>query len=349
MKSINESESQYLYLLKGIACFLVVFIHYGITSMGKFYELTRVAVPIFFIIQGRFLATPMSGKTVRECKEKNVKTLIKLIKSTVLVTFMYILLSFYLWVVSNGMSFAEWINMKFAPIELFKLFVFNSSKVIYDMIVLFDHQWYLYATITAVFIIVLLQKFVNKYFLFVLMSPLVMRLVDQYTFQIAKKGIWILGEQIEEILLVRNFLFTALPFLAYGMFLQYIQKEKYSRFMRNFLKVMLLLGCVLGVVLTYIENKVSGGQELYIGSVLFAISVTTISRFIDFNCKSVLSWIGKYLSKDIYFWHPFIATVLMGIVRINVDWMILPYLICLYSILIALLILGVRKLYERKK
>ena len=92
---------------------------------------------------------------------KNLQTEKKLICVTLIVTFVYIFFSWLFYVRCDGNSFEQWVGMKFDPIEWVKLLAFNSSRIIADPVLFFDHQWYLYAAISAVAIVILCQKYIN--------------------------------------------------------------------------------------------------------------------------------------------------------------------------------------------
>lgn len=349
MEERKKYESQYLYMLKCICCYLVICIHFGKSVVGIFYELTRVAVPIFFIIQGRFLALPTSGKTIDECKKRNCKTEKKLVKMTCMVTMVYVVFSYIFFVICDGNSVEGWLQMKFAPMEWIRLFIFNTSGIIADTTLFFDHQWYLYAAIWCVTIVIVCQKRLNSIFYILAILPLGLQFIDLYGLHFLGAGIYFGSFYIKRIGLTRNFLCTGLPFMAIGMLIQQVAEQPVDGDRIRLRRNILLCGLLCGGILTYVEYFKSGEQELYLGSVMIAICVVAFGTVYGHPVPRAIVYIGKELSGYIFFWHPLLAALISRIVPVGMTPLQYTISVGLCSTILAIILERMKKLYERKR
>lgn len=350
MRDNRREENQYLYALKTLACVLIVFWHFPIQgTIGQYIAgFARISVPIFFIIQGRYLAIS-AKRTPAENREKNKRTLYKLLKYAIGISAVYAIASYGAHWLEQGLSFSEWAAIKFNPTEWIQLLLFNSSKVIYDDILYIDHLWYLFAAVYVVLIVIIIQKKISIKTSVIMMSPLVVQFVDRYClkFLVNIDRFQIQGMSIEGRLILRNFLFIGIPFVGFGIFLQLLL-EKREQFFEKARTKEILFGCiVVGVIITFLEQSAVGIQEMYIGTSILAMALTAFS-LCHKNCGSkILVFIGKNLSQGVYFWHPLMAYVLGNIIKIHMPVEVYPFLILLCTVFVSYVIYLLKVLYEK--
>ena len=140
---MTSTENRFLYMLKGIACLLVITIHFPVN--GRFSEwislLSRCAVPFFFVVAGRYA---YSGRAADApgLRKKMLSRLGKIACTAFGVLAVYTLYSFVYHRV-QGMNVAAWVQMKYQPLEWLRLAALNASNIIWDSSYVFDFLWYL--------------------------------------------------------------------------------------------------------------------------------------------------------------------------------------------------------------
>lgn len=277
-------------VLKLICSFLVVYIHQPFPGeVGGFVmPLTRVAVPIFFMITGFFYS-----QTREKGKEKSqiVKILKLLIVSHVLYFAFHILL--------NIQSLGDYL-MRFTEGKLwFEFLCLNESP--------FQALWYLSALLYTLILVYLWEKKWDRKKLYPLIPILLAVNIILSKFSVALFGTAV------SLVYVRNFLFAGLPFFLLGDFLHnHPIKIK---------KVFLVIGTAAFAVLTLAEHAVLNAlqmnlcQDLYISTIFSAISLfllalpgeKTAERE---NGRNILAFLGRKCATTVYLLHPAMIVVL---------------------------------------
>jgi len=151
------------------------------------------------------------------------------------------------------------------------------------------------------------------------------------------EGLSVLGRPVS-FLLVRNFWLTGLPFFLWGHW--FAKKEA-----QGGLQVptwYCVAGIALGAVLSMGEMLVSGGVELYVGSILIVSGLFLLALGNPNWGKGwLLTRIGERDSLHIYLWQMIVLDVLMMLAdaggfrqHILYRWL-MPLLVCLLSWLLA--------------
>ncbi len=358
-KITQRKENEYLYAVKGIASVLVIFIHFPLPGLigGILDALGRLAVPIFFIISGRYLAVPENETDkgeVSACRRKNLHRAWKLFKLTAGVTAVYAFFSFCSLAIAGSYSVVDWIWMKCNRHEVLQFLLFNSGKVIYDELYYIDHLWYLFAMIYVLLIVCMFMGHDGKWTGILMICPLLFTVVASYGGTLANmESFCIFGEQFEARVLTRNYLFTALPFVGFGMLLQQVEKRGRCRamFSKKAVRLALLSLAVFGAGWSIIE-RVRGGEsrDLFLGTILAAMAITTLSLCYEKCHVSGLVFLGKRLSGSIYYWHPLLAILVFGIILKGRLGQYSPLALAVLSVLVSFVCyLGRKKMRKEDK
>ena len=182
-------------ILKATCAFLIVCIHVPFPGViGKYFTaLTRIAVPVFFMITGYFYF---------DVEEKNGETrqIKKIFKLVLEANVLYLLWDSFYAVLSRNMSC---LFDTFTIENVLKFIAFNESP-------LKGHLWYLGAILYVLIIMHIFDKLkIEKCLVFaapfLLMGDLIL----------GKYSVLLLGREFPYIL-VRNFLFVGIPYFCIG-------------------------------------------------------------------------------------------------------------------------------------
>lgn len=289
---MREKRYEGLDILKIICAFLVVCIH--VPTSLRIYEnivvLSRVAVPIFFMITGFFW-----NKVVIEHQEKNqIVKILKLIVTSVVI--------YLAWIVIYGNLIGKNLIKNYEKVftkELIELVFFNKFS-------LAGHLWYLFAIL---YIMILMQYLyrILKYnksliYIFIIILLLFQLLLGNYS--------WIINKYfLPEI--TRNFFITGLPYFLIGAITEKnikILKEKF--FMWKIIIILMLSSIIEANLLknmNYIIDK-----DIYITTIFlsYIIFVKMLYMKNDNKYLSNIGLIGKKYSTPIYIWHNIFHTIL---------------------------------------
>ena len=197
----EQSRADNIDILKAICAFLIVCIHVPIPGrVGAYFTaLTRIAVPIFFMITGYFYSD-----TVARHKEKRQ---IKKIFSLVIEANML----FFIWNITLDVLRREnvvtYVQKLFTGKSILKFLALNESP-------LAGHLWYLGA-ILYVLVVVLLMDRVNCRKILYYLTPVL--LIADLVF--GKYSLLIFHREFPYIL-VRNFLCVGIPYFCIGNFIR---------------------------------------------------------------------------------------------------------------------------------
>ncbi len=243
--------------------------------------LFRVAVPIFFIINGYYFSTAItSGKAASWLKK--------------------IVVLYLCWM---GIYLFEWW-------ELDEFSFFGLAKNVHTIIFGYFHLWYLPATVGAAMLISLFRRLSARYLAALIICTFSIGVFGQYAgnFHFAESS------AIDRVLnmgwVYRNFLFCGLPFFGIGYMLAT------GKFESNITHAQALLGASVGIFLVLAESYTNyiliGKGENF--DLLFSLIFACPAIFI-FIKKIPLEGDGRLYSlcaSGIYFVHPLSMSLLWG-------------------------------------
>ncbi|MBE5825422.1 MAG: hypothetical protein E7307_02180 [Butyrivibrio sp.] len=314
----NKKDNEFLYLIKLIASLFVITIHAPFPGFfgDGFGSISRFAVPFFFAVSGRFL---FSGSDVLRkgdvpgIRSHMAKKLLKLLKVTAIVYFIHTLFSLTVNML-QGMSIGEWFSMKYNAYEAFIFFLFNSGRFIYDGSYVFDHMWYLFAMIYVYVLIMIFAPLMKRF------KTVVMALLLGLLFF----GQWLriyypirpFDISIHTPFMLRNWLLFGMPFVLLGVVMgQYLDDHGHKSLGKEpannaggFGKPGIIM-VAAGMVMSVIEDRIFGSQEIFIGSVVIVIGILLLSE-IRPSCGKFLWKLGKMGASNIYFYHVLLIAVL---------------------------------------
>lgn len=283
----NDHEILGLQILKLICAFFVVEIHFNSSANILLSPITRIAVPIFFMITGYFLIDKdglIQSNKIRAAILKNIKLY-------VFVTIIYLLYDL-IWI--RNFSFFQ----RFTHTSFWIDYIFIGDKS--------RHMWYIIALIESLIIIYIGYKLKLKKFVW-LVIPLCLLLnfaLGKYNFLFEKYGI------PNDLILSRNAITTGIPFILTGILIRRYEYKLPSL-------QLILLFLVIVIAGLYTEHFYLSSATISIGDMIcFTVpaAIFVFIAFLRFNPNSAfyykLAEYGKFYSMDIYFWHPLLASIL---------------------------------------
>lgn len=315
-------KNHFLYSIKAIAAYFVIFIHCLFPSfLGSAIDsIARFAVPVFFIISGFYNYN------------KNYKNIAKSIKKIFKLTCITYIIYFTWFVIVNSDNIQllkecvlSWFSIK----TIIKYTVFNIP-----LPGISTHLWYLGAILYCYISFAIINK-VNLLKLAYISAPI---LIMIHLF---------LGEILSYFNIIipipylRNFLLIGFPFFMMGNLLAK-HKERIEKC--NFSNLYYCIIILLGLVLTLIERHSGHKNELYAGSVISSLFLVIYA--IQYPAKFIntkLEYIGKNYSLFIYIMHPIFITLLNKVYKTfglgNIDFLeyILPIFVCIFTTIGAIL------------
>lgn len=324
----NERKSGFD-ILKAICSFLIVIIHAPLTdSLAFLMPLTRIAVPVFFMISGYFYLSVCERK-----KENN--QIRKILKYVIISNLLY-------FAVSIAMNVYQGNNIRFS-FNLFRIFVLNDSPF-------GVHLWYLSALLYTLVIVAFFNKIKALMILyiavpFLLVGDLIM----------GKYSLLVFGREFP-VVCVKNFLFVGLPWFTTGILI-FKYKEKISN-VPKFIKIILL---ALFLVLTLIENqlllkfKLSAERQHFISTIFSSVLIFVL--FADFSDNKRIfkmsADVGKFYSTLIYILHPAVILVMklfitkLGIYEFYSNFE--PFIVWCVTLSVSILIMKIFHKFKRKE
>lgn len=304
MQTIETSERyQAIDVLKIIAAFLIVCIHAPLHSQfGEYFtSITRIAVPLFFMITG-FFYIDVKNRNSRK------RQIVKIFKLLIISNIIYLVFGIIMAYMSGTLT--SYLDDTFRFSSFLKFVLFNESPFS-------GHLWYLSAILYVLIIIAFIEKVVPQKYLKLLFMLIPLLLIFDLVF--GKYSLLILGKEFP-IILVRNFLFVGLPYFSIGLLIRiYKNRISISEYKLLFLIAIFVLTTLLERYLLVIMNS-NSTRDHYISTTFLAIAffiLFTGSRFnkIQFG---YIAEVGKKYSTWIYIIHPIFVT-LLGSVAILLD------------------------------
>lgn len=305
--------------LKFICAIFVVFIH--ITFVGEFGVVvkaaSRFAVPIFFMCSGFFSYNAITNGDVK----KLLKRCVPLLKILIIAICIYALCEYIFLGEYNFITAFDSIK------TYIKLFIFNNFNDGF-----FVPLWFLPALIytylsVAVIVKLKLTNFIKFLPLLILVPIIFYYIITGY-----------MGQNITRII-VRNFLFTGLPFFSVGYL---INKNKDS--IQRISNFILLLFVIVGMVATLVECiclNVDG--EIYFGTILAAVGLFELFNRFDLKIQNKrFSYCLSNAPLYIYILHTPVNSALCRFGVNGINGYIYPVVVLLATVIIAILIANLK-------
>lgn len=289
-KSDNlESRADNIDILKAICAFLIVCIH--VPFPGKvgayFTALTRVAVPIFFMITGYFY----SDTVARHREKQQIKKIFFLILEANLL--------FLLWNVALNIlkrdSIVIYIRSIFTSKNMLKFLALNESP-------LAGNLWYLGAILYVLVIVLLVDKLNCRKLLYYL-TPILL-ITDLV---LGKYSLLIFHREFPYIL-VRNFLCVGIPYFCIGNLIrEKMCSEKWNKKVLWVLIIALAITCLVERFVL-VNAGLNATRDHYISTTFLAISLFVYALKSNWS-NAGLSLVGRTYSTWIYIIHPIFITI----------------------------------------
>lgn len=331
-KSMTGVEKNHcLNVWKGIAAFAIVLIHCSFPSPvgGMMNGLARFGVPLFFMISGFFTY----GKGMDTIKRRSQKCW-RLFLTANGVYFLWKLADFFV----TGELTSKAVLGLFSPQRLLNWILWNQSPFM-------GHLWFLGALLYCyLFYGILVKKDWQERCYILIPVCLAANLL-------LGEGLSMVGRKIS-FLWVRNFWLTGLPFFLLGHWFAREQEKGRLRFYPGISIALLIIGAVSSMG----EMLLSGGSELYLGSILMAVGSFSLALWKpSFGKGSLLAHIGEKAALHIYLWQMIVFDVtaalahLCGVSEHMVYQWVMPLWVGIVSWLLAEGLLGVKRLSGIKK
>lgn len=325
-------------ILKCLCAFMIICIHCPFSGVfGEYFiALTRIAVPIFFIITVFFYISIVNKK----------RELLQIRKIVGLMIFSNLLYAFWksLKAFASGIEVIDYWRSVINIENIIKFIFLNESPFNF-------HLWYLGAVLYVLIIMYFVRWLHIERILF-LVTPLllVMDLV------LGKYSLLILGREFP-YLIVRNFLFVGIPYFMIGKFLSMHWKED-----GKWIKEIIIIGIFIFSITTLLERYLLVKTELnttrdhYFSTTFLAIAVFLLF-LIEFphnqnnRLEITAAKIGREYSTGIYVIHPIVITILSSIMKkvgfYRLYSLIAPFAVFIVSILIMIAVISTINLLKR--
>ena len=282
--------------MKAICAFLVVCIHVPFPGEGGEYftALTRIAVPIFFMITGYFYSTIV-------CRGKEAVQIKKVLALNIKANTIFMVWKLVYSIAKGKDVLIKFLSETFSREAIIRFLLFNDNQI-------GPHLWYLSAILYVLVIVQVFNRWKLKKLLFYC-TPLLL-LVDLI---FGKYSLLLLNREVPYYY-VRNFAFVGIPYFSIG----HLIYEKRSR-IKEIGRKWFALETVIFSATTVFERAflISIGKNAvrdhYLSTTFLAISIFAFA-LLDEHKKSnskgyvFLSLIGREYSTGIYILHPiFIA------------------------------------------
>lgn len=280
-------RADYIDILKAICAFLIVCIHVPFPgTLGAYFTvLTRIAVPLFFMITGFFyLDVVKKGREYSQIK--------KILKRVIEANLIYLLWDCFYAILSEKSIFFESV---FSVKNLLKFLLLNESPFS-------GHLWYLGAIMYVLIIVLIVDKQKCMKILYYL-TPLL--LLGDLIFGKYSMVIW--GREFPYIL-VRNFFFVGIPYFCIG---QLIRNGMGRGIEKKVLACLFVAFSVTSILerVVLVDIGMNATRDHYISTTFLAITVFLFAL----KChgrKGVLATIGREHSTWLYILHPVFITCL---------------------------------------
>ena len=326
--SKEKNRNMSLDVLKLIASYVVVFIHFKFSGLtGDIVDaLARFAVPVFFMVSGYFAYSNSTEKIISK-----MKNIIKIyFWGAVIYICFYGILTLY----DIGIKGAMWYGISyFNPVIVVKFIVFNVPRSS-------EHLWFLVALIYVYGLHYFIAKWKIKESIYLWIGVVLLAIHLLLGVGLSSIGIVI------PICVIRNFLFMGYPFYCIGMLIRKNEDLVHKKI--TYKRAMILI--LIGVIETVISYFISGKNELFVGSVLVAVSLLVISlKAKDIQINELVSMVAR-TSSGIYLIHIMLGNIIERIVSTDIPLFrnLLPVLVCIISTFVVLLYEKIKEIKKSK-
>lgn len=273
-----------LFVLKAIAAFCVVVIHYPLALRYEFYPLIYTAVPLFFVITGYFLYKEDSNDIIASGK----KQLRKVVRTTLIASLVYYIYKIIISYLSGGGFIPPFYSIY--DVIIWIVFGFNFSGPL----------WYMTALGWSLLIIIILYKLGWQKLLY--LTPLSFIIYNI-----------ILAYPLRELSLPwyfeTNFVSSGLPWISVGMFI----KKNERRIEQIISNTSLWTIFAITLALRYIEQYCFVGAEprALINVPLVIIIFVLCLRYKSFGNNSCIANLGRSHSTNIYLYHSLVGGIIL--------------------------------------
>ncbi len=285
----EQSRADNIDILKAICAFLIVCIH--VPFPGKvgayFTTLTRVAVPVFFMITGYFY----SDTVARHKEERQIRKIFFLVVEANAI--------FFIWNIALGIlrrdSMVTYVQEIFTGKSILKFLALNESP-------LAGHLWYLGAILYVLVIVLLVNKLNCRKILYYLAPVL---LIADLIF--GKYSLLIFHQEFPYIL-VRNFLCVGIPYFCIG---NLIREQQYTeRWNKKVLQVLIAVFAITSLAERFalVNAGLNATRDHYLSTTFLAICLFVYTLKSNWYNKE-LAVIGRKYSTWLYIIHPIFITV----------------------------------------
>ncbi len=258
--------------LRILLAFLVVVVHALCAYSDYVIPISRCAVPCFFLISGYFC----SGENFHLKIRKSFRRILWLCVWSTILYFPLI--------------YSRLLELDFRGIVLRLVFWLACNEVPNV-----SHLWYLYCYLYTLAVVAFFEKLrIRKWLLFC--SPIFLILSVAF----GKYSTMLFGIDIK-YQIVRNFLFTGIPFFCIGMYI----KVRGPQVSRSVLSWMILIFCITSVIEGFCTIG-DGSGDLYFSSPFLAILLLLyVTNNSSVKSTRMSEW-GKKYSLYIYIFHPYV-------------------------------------------
>ena len=295
MAAANGERYSGLDILKSICAFLIVCIHAPFPGEAGMYflSLTRMAVPVFFMITGFFY----DGVRSRGRVNSQIMKVLRLFLSANILYFGWGLAK-----AAAGGSVGAFVSENFGFRKLLRFVFLNEA-------LFSSHLWYLGALLYVLVIKAALDKWfpqTSDKILYALTPALLLG-----DLLLGKYSMVVFGRAFPHVL-VRNFLFVGVPYFSIGCYL-YEKRDRISiRRERNILLIILFAGTTLLERYLLVRSGLNPPRDHYISSTFLAAAafILFLNSGRDQPRATLLEKIGREYSAFIFIIHPLLLQIM---------------------------------------
>ena len=328
----EQSRADNIDILKAICSFLIVCIHVPFPGrVGAYFTaLTRIAVPIFFMITGYFY----SDTIARHKENRQIKKIFFLVIEANML--------FFIWNIALDIlrkeSVVTYVQSIFTGKNILEFLALNESP-------LAGHLWYLGA-ILYVLVIVLLADKLNCRKLFYYLTP-VLLITDLV---LGKYSLLIFHREFPYIL-VRNFVCVGIPYFCIGNLIR--EKRCAEKWNKKVLRVLIVVFAITGLAERFVlvNAGMNATRDHYLSTTFLAICLFVYTLKSNWHHKE-LAVIGRNYSTWLYIIHPIFITafsMVVGKLGIKSIYRCIAPIVVYCATLIFLIILQKVKTALRRK
>lgn len=280
--------------LKAFCAFLIVCIHaYFPGAFGEYYTvLTRIAVPIFFMITGFFFTTSSAKQQIR-----------KLFGLMLTANGIYLLWKIALAALKEEIP--EYLKSVFTMKNIVKFLFLNETH-------LQSHLWYLGAILYVITIVTFIfgrNEKLGKKILYIAVPILLLG-----DLMLGKYSLLLFHREFP-VVLVRNWLFVGLPYFTIGLWIREHQEKIVVRIRKMKLLSIISFTVITSLVerLILVSFNLNPARDHYLSTTFLAVAVFLFFLLYVNGDENRISGIGRDDSTWIYILHPILITIL-GIV-----------------------------------